>query len=484
MKKYQDNDFINMHTHNEFSNIFGVKDSTNQNKHIIQYVANVLGQKGFAQTNHEFVGDHVKLLQEVKKLKKQGKIPQDFKVILGNEIYLVDREDLQRRRENKEPIRFYHFILLAKDEIGHSQLMELSSRAYSHFFSYRGVDRRPTYYEDIEEVVDANPGHLIASTACLGGFLGQQVMNEEYESARGFIEWCKDVFGEENFFLEMQPHLREFDEFGNEIIGEQQRVNTWIYNENAPSIITTDAHYLHEDQRILHKFYLKSDEDEETFASGGRETDSFYATTYFMHGEEIREKLNHYLDDDFITECFNNTMDIWERCEEYDLAQHVEIPQVPLPPEIQWYYNQEVIDFIYDGDYQNIIKVMTSQEPQDRYLMTMAFRGVQERKIPKYEWKETFDRLDLEMFELIGISKAKQATVSAYFVTMEALIDVFWNKAKCITGCSRGSAAGWILNYLLQIAQQNPLKQPNMMPHWRFISAERPDYPKLLGLWW
>jgi DNA polymerase-3 subunit alpha len=111
--------------------------------------------------------------------------------------------------------------------------------------------------------------------------------------------------------------------------------------------------------------------------------------------------------------------------------------------------------------------------------MKLAFDGVLERKIPREEWYETFKRLDLEMFELIGISKAKDAVVSSYFINTHKMLDIFWNEAECMTGCSRGSAAGWVLNYLLQICHQNPLKQPMEMPHWRFISAERPDYPKL-----
>ena len=75
--------------------------------------------------------------------------------------------------------------------------------------------------------------------------------------------------------------------------------------------------------------------------------------------------------------------------------------------------------------------------------------------------------------------KAKDAVVSSYFINTHKMLDIFWNEAECMTGCSRGSAAGWVLNYLLQICHQNPLKQPMEMPHWRFISAERPDYPDI-----
>ena len=428
---------------------------------MIDYVANTLNSKGFAITEHEYIGCHVKVLQEVEKLKTKGKIPQDFKVILGNEIYLVDKQDLEERLENKMSIKFFHFILLAKDEIGHRQLQELSSRAWKQGFNYRGLDRRPTFYEDIEEVIDAEPGHIIASTACLGGYLAVKILNEEYDSARGFIDWFYDVFGQENFYLEMQPHKND----ETETALQQEIVNRWIYNLGLPAIITTDSHYLTEADREIHKAYLKSDEDEDTYSSGGREVDSFYATTYFMSDEEIKSHIGYYLPNKYIEQCFDNSNYIWEQCEEYDLAQHTVIPTIPLPP--KWNYNHDVLRFAKQNDFPNIHTMLNSDNSYDKYLMKLAFDGVIERKIPREEWYETFKRLDLEMFELIGISKAKDAVVSSYFINTHKMLDIFWNEAECMTGCSRGSAAGWVLNYLLQICHQNPLKQPMEMPHWR-----------------
>ena len=84
------------------------------------------------------------------------------------------------------------------------------------------------------------------------------------------------MFGEENFYLEMQPHKRDYDEEGNEVTSEQEIVNRWISSTGIQTIITTDAHYLRESDRELHSLYLKSDEDEEKTSSGGRETDKFF----------------------------------------------------------------------------------------------------------------------------------------------------------------------------------------------------------------
>ena len=85
----------------------------------------------------------------------------------------------------------------------------------------------------------------------------------------------------------------------------------------------------------------------------------------------------------------------------------------------------------------------------------------------KDEWWDTFKRVNLEMEEVLGISNAGGYNMSAYFITMNKFIDIIWNEAEAILGNSRGSALGFATNYLLDIVQSNPLKQPVELPHWR-----------------
>ena len=155
--------FIGLHNHSEYSNL-RLLDSTNKFERMVDYVANVLGQQGFSLTDHENMSGHIKLLSTVKEMKKKGRIPETFKPILGNEIYLVD-EQIHNSIANKERVSFNHFILIALDDEGHRQLRELSTRAWGRMFSYRGMERVPTYYTDLEEVVGSNKGHIVASTA-------------------------------------------------------------------------------------------------------------------------------------------------------------------------------------------------------------------------------------------------------------------------------------------------------------------------------
>ena len=92
-------------------------------------------------------------------------------MILGNEIYLC-RDGLTGETFDRNSDKYYHFLLLAKDAIGHQQIRELSTRAWMRSYVTQGKMRRvPTYYQDLIDIIGAAPGHVVGSTACLGGFL-------------------------------------------------------------------------------------------------------------------------------------------------------------------------------------------------------------------------------------------------------------------------------------------------------------------------
>lgn len=205
--------YICIHNHTDHSNTRGFLDSTNKVKKLIEY-AQECGHNGIAITEHDTISSHMEVENTITALRKEDPDKwNDFRIILGNEIYLCNREQI----EGKKEYIFPHFILLAKDAIGHKQIRELSTRAWvENSFSYVNI-RTPTYYEDLFEVLDENPGHLIASTACLGGNLARLILKAyefnpiqpDYSPARKWIGLMKKHFGEGNFFLEMQPSNQE-----------------------------------------------------------------------------------------------------------------------------------------------------------------------------------------------------------------------------------------------------------------------------------
>ena len=111
---------VNIHSHSHYSNTGGFKDSVIKPGDAMKYVAS-LGQKAISFSEHEMMGGHIKYLDTCEALKDKGVLPQDFKVILSNEIYLVDEQQMKLQMENKERVPFYRFILVALDDIGHRQ---------------------------------------------------------------------------------------------------------------------------------------------------------------------------------------------------------------------------------------------------------------------------------------------------------------------------------------------------------------------------
>ena len=193
------------HTHTHYSNLRLV-DSINRPEKLIERAVNI-GLAGLAITDHEALCGHIEINKIAKKMRESN---PDFKIALGNEIYLV------QERGNGQV--YYHFILIAKDAVGHKQLRKLSSIAWMNSYYDRGMERVPTLKEDLKRIVEENPGHLIATTACIGGELGKSILELEKSRQIGdkdkemamkqniidFVFWCKNLFGDD-FYFEVAP---------------------------------------------------------------------------------------------------------------------------------------------------------------------------------------------------------------------------------------------------------------------------------------
>ena len=173
-------------------------DSTNDPTKLIKKAIE-LGLSGIAITDHESLSAHIIVNKLAKELQKTN---PEFTVALGNEIYLTDT----RQRGQK----YYHFILIAKDAEGHKLLRKQSSTAWYNMFEDRRLERVPTLKEELRKIVAASPGHLIATTACIGGELGSLILAEKEtkESKREeilmFLQYCKNLF-EDDFYIECAP---------------------------------------------------------------------------------------------------------------------------------------------------------------------------------------------------------------------------------------------------------------------------------------
>ena len=161
----------------------------------------------------------------------------------------------------------------------------------------RGMRRVPTYYQDLFDIIGENPGHVIGSTACLGGALPTQILRAQNDSSIWqkldiWIQQMDNLFGHGNFYFEMQPSNNK------EQIIVNKRLYMYAQEYHIPFIITTDSHYLKKEDRIVHKAYLNAQ-------NGDREVDDFYATTYMMNTSEL-ESFFSYMPREALDEAYIN----------------------------------------------------------------------------------------------------------------------------------------------------------------------------------
>jgi DNA polymerase III subunit alpha len=444
-----------IHSHTDASN-FRLRDAINKPERLIDYCHEV-GLAGVVITDHETLANHVKAHKYVEAQKKTGKISEDFVVGFGNEIYLVDKEDTFSKRENNEKIHFHHFILIAKDQKGYEGLRKLSSKAWQNSFFYRGMERVPTYKDELMALMEEYRGHIIASTACVGGELPQLLIKyhdeptpENKQKVHNFIVWLKGVFGDDIYF-ELQPsHNRE------QLVANKMLLKVG-QAYGVKCIVSTDAHYLNKAQAKAHEIYLKA-------AEGEREVAEFYATTYVMSYDELLE----FFDKDLLDELVKNTWEIKEKLQPITFAQPTRVPRAHIPK-----FELNPLFAPYYDKYEYIKKYAESEHEVDRYYLHLIAEGM----IAKNEElnEENLSRINTELDELYHISQKLGQPLSSYFVLTKEVVDLMWQVS--LVGVSRGSASCFYLNYLLDIVQINPIKYN--LPHWRFLSKERPELPDI-----
>ena len=449
--------YASLHAHSDYSNL-KVIDSINKVGDLIDGAFNK-GLHAIALTDHDTLSGHIKAIQHF----KSKYLDKPFKLILGNEIYLT-REGLNSENYEKGE-KFYHVLLLAKDATGHEQLRKLSSRAWSRSF-IRGAMRTPTYGSDLKEILGSNPGHLITTTACLGGVTGSLFTSygaAALDDIAAHLEKMSQLFGKGNFFIEVQPSLDEQQIAYNKFMVD----NFW---DKYPFVFTTDAHYLNEEDKDLHAQFLSS------ASNGDRDAENFYASAFVMSVQQIFERLN-YLSEDKLEEMRLNTIRIADSVQTYDLKHPQAVPTVPvnITIEIQNKINELILQI--PPQYSYIHNYLNASDKQDLYFIYKIFEGFV-LKINNFN-NEYLQRFNDELEQVWETSITIQQPLSKYFVTMAKMIDIIWNEGDSLLGVSRGSAAGFLLNYCLGITQLDPLRQELVMPYWRFIHKDRPELPDI-----
>ncbi|OQY09676.1 MAG: DNA polymerase III subunit alpha [Fusobacteriia bacterium 4572_132] len=395
------NDFTHLHLHTDYSLLDGVGK-------IDQYLkrAKELKMSSIAITDH---GNMFGALEFYKKAIKKG-----IKPIIGIEAYIAEKSATEKKGEN------FHLILLAKNEEGYKNLMKLSSKAYIDGFYYKPrMDRA--------ELKKHSEG-IIALSACMKGEIPYYILKGKPEIAQKRALEYIDIFGKENFYIELQANG----------IPSQDKLNDELYElakKNGLEVVATnDVHYVYSGDDLLQDVLI-------CIQTGSQinDTKRMKINTdelYLKSREEMLYKLDKY------DGAIENTVKIARRCNlELDLGEF-KFPEYNVPE------NEESIE---------------------TYLETLVKKGIQKRY--NGEINDIIQkRVD---FELNIINKMGYA---AYFVVVWDFIN--YAKSKNIPiGPGRGSAAGSIIAYLLGITELDPIKYNLLFE--RFLNPARVSMPDI-----
>jgi DNA polymerase-3 subunit alpha len=291
----QPSDYVHLHNHTHHSLLDGLTK-------INELVGRVkeTGMQSVAITDHGTLSGAIEFYKACK--------AEDIKPIIGIETYVAART-IHDRDPAKDKAR-YHLILLAMNNKGYQNLMRLSTIA-----NLEGMYYKPRI--DHELLEKYNEG-LIASSACLGGEIGEKLQNDDYEGAKEVALWYKKVFGD-RYYLEIQDH-NEYP--------LQRKVNEYIFKLgkelDIPCILTSDAHYVKPDDQEAHEILLCVGTGA-FLADEGRMS----LTDFHLHVTDPKEVIERWGTEH--PEIIRNTKAIADRCEiDFEFGK-ILIPTFPTP---------------------------------------------------------------------------------------------------------------------------------------------------------
>lgn len=397
--------FTHLHVHTEYS----LLDGSSKISELLPR-AKELGMDSLAITDH---GVMYGVIDFYKKAKEVG-----IKPILGCEIYVAPGSRFDREQSRGED-RYYHLVLLAENDQGYKNLMKIVTRGFTEGYYYRPrVD-----YEVLEQYHEG----IIALSACLAGEIPNKILKEDYEGARAAARRMNELFGQGNFFLELQDHgLRDQTQVNSVIMRMSKELD-------IPLVVTNDVHYIKEEDAVPHDILLciqtgklVTDEDRMRYEGG----------QFFLKSEEEMQRVFPYA-----KEAMENTHKIAERCNVNIVFGQQKVPKFDVPEGYDAY----------------------------SYLQELCESGLKKRygDPPPQELKE---RLDYELTTIRNMGYVD------YFLIVWDFIR-FAKSQGIAVGPGRGSAAGSIVAYCLEITDIDPIRYQLIFE--RFLNPERVSMPDI-----
>ena len=469
--------YIHLHVHTYYS----ILDGQSPVKALVQKAA-ADGMRGMAITDHGNMFGMKEFFDEVGKLnkgrKKEGK--ELFKPIFGCEMY-VARRGAGTKKDMKLDRGGWHLIVLAKNINGYRNLIKLVSNSWVDGF----YGRPRTDHEQLERYHE----DLIVCSACIGGEIPHKILAGDIEGARRAVEWHKQLWGED-FYLELQRHeVKDPNLMANrETFPLQQKVNgvllEFAKEYGIKVICTNDSHFVNEENAEAHDHLL--------CLSTGKELNDPNRMRYTkQEWFKTQQEMNEVFAD--IPEALDNTLEILDKVEVYDLESDPIMPFFPIPEDFgteelwrQKFSEEDLYkEFTSDengenqmspeegekkikklGGYEKIYRIKFEAD----YLHKLAYEGAA-RIYGTPLTKEVDDRIRFELHIM------KTMGFPGYFLIVQDFINSARNELGVWVGPGRGSAAGSVVAYCLGITKIDPLKYDLLFE--RFLNPDRISLPDI-----
>ena len=414
-------DFVHLHLHTDYS----LLDGAIQIKPLAARIRE-LGMKACAMTDHGNIYGAVSFYREMK--------AQEIKPIIGCEVYLAPASRYDRKEAQKGEKPYNHMILLAKDREGYHNLVKLTSKAFCEGFYHKPrIDR---------ELLSTYSKGLIGLSACLSGVPQHHLKSGRLAAAEASAREFQDIMGKGNYFLEIQNHR----------LPDQERINQDLINlskkTEIPLVATNDSHYLHREDYEAHDILLcigtgKTVNDANRMRFGGPEW-------YVRSAEEMKSIF------EFAPGAVELSTEIAAMCDlKLPLGEN-QLPIYPIPKE--------------EGD----ISI-------EDYFEKIVIEGYRRRSAKFWEPRAADKRLKRGLDEyqariMREIAMINQMGFASYFLIVWDFIK-FAKERGIPVGPGRGSAAGSLVAYCLEITDVDPLEYDLLFE--RFLNPDRVSMPDI-----
>ncbi|HJR06796.1 MAG TPA: DNA polymerase III subunit alpha [Pyrinomonadaceae bacterium] len=415
------NDFAHLHLHTDYS----LLDGAIQIKPLAERVRE-LGMTACAMTDHGNMYGAVSFYKEMR--------AHDIKPLIGCEIYMApgSRFDKPETKRGEKP--YNHMILLAKNREGYHNLVRLTSKAFKEgFYRKPRIDR---------ELLSKFSGGIIGLSACLSGVPQAHLKNGKLEeAAKSAIEF-QDILGKGNYFLEIQDHqLEDQIKINKDLIELSKRTS-------IPLVATNDAHYLFREDYEAHDVMLcigtgKTVNDENRMRFGGPEW-------YVRSPEEMSQIFSH------IPDAVRRTMEVAEMCDlKLPLGEN-QLPIFPIPASEG--------DITIDEYFEKVVRE-GYEKRRETVWEAMRSKGALKHGLDEYQQRVSSE-----------IAMIKQMGFPSYFLIVWDFIK-FAKDKRIPVGPGRGSAAGSLIAYCLEITDVDPIQYDLLFE--RFLNPERVSMPDI-----